>query len=321
MSTVYSHSRLSNFENCPKQFHYRYILKETVDTEGIEAFMGKRVHEVLERLYQFILDGRIPGLPKIINRYYEYWDEHFDESRIRIVRTENSPNHYRAVGKRCLENYYHRNYASFDRDETLGIEEKVAFSLDSANRYRIRGFIDRVVRTRDGIIEVHDYKTSARAPSQKKLDQDRQLAFYQLGIRNQYPENTKFRLVWHYLQPNLVRTSTRTSEQLNELCEKNIALIDRIEAETEFKTQVTPLCSWCEYRDRCPAHLSNSETKPVAKTTPRPTPKTTSKVTPKSASESAPESKPIRPPEPKADATKTPVDSHTSADGQMNFFK
>ncbi len=51
MAEIYSHSRLSSFEDCPQKFQYRYVLKIPVDSEGIEAFVGKRVHEILERLY------------------------------------------------------------------------------------------------------------------------------------------------------------------------------------------------------------------------------------------------------------------------------
>ena len=52
MGAIYSHSRLASFENCPKQFEFRYIQKRPRETESIEAFVGKRVHEVLERLYK-----------------------------------------------------------------------------------------------------------------------------------------------------------------------------------------------------------------------------------------------------------------------------
>ena len=40
MAETYSHSRLSNFENCPLKFQYRYILKIPSETESIEAFVG-----------------------------------------------------------------------------------------------------------------------------------------------------------------------------------------------------------------------------------------------------------------------------------------
>ena len=51
--TVYSHSRLSTFEQCPQKFKLHYIDKvETEIEESVEAFMGVRVHETLEKHYR-----------------------------------------------------------------------------------------------------------------------------------------------------------------------------------------------------------------------------------------------------------------------------
>jgi len=105
MAEIYSHSRLSSFEDCPRKFQYRYVLKVPVDTEGIEAFVGKRVHEVLERLYEFADRGLVPSLNKVLERYRIWWEEHFDATRVRIVRTENDATYYRVLGEQCLSNY------------------------------------------------------------------------------------------------------------------------------------------------------------------------------------------------------------------------
>ena len=79
---VYSHSRIKCFENCRKQFHFRYVLKLPQETEGIEAFVGKRVHEVLERLYIFVRQGLIPDLPRVIHRYEQLWEAEYDAERV-----------------------------------------------------------------------------------------------------------------------------------------------------------------------------------------------------------------------------------------------
>lgn len=255
---LYSHSRLSNFENCPKKFHYRYVLRIPSDAESIEGFVGKRVHEVLERLYRVTHTGRVPSLERVLERYRILWDEQYDAKRVRIVRVENSVDFYRDTGERCLSNYYHRAYP-FDGDETLGIEERVHFSLDGDGAYRIQGVIDRVVRARDGAIEIHDYKTSQRVPRQQQLDRDRQLAFYQIAIAERYDEKQPMRLVWHYLLLDQVRTSTRTPEQLAKLREESIALIDRIRAEASFEPRPGPLCRWCEFYDICPTNPDRRE--------------------------------------------------------------
>ena len=249
--TVYSHSRLSSFEKCPKQFQYRYILKIPVETEGIEAFLGKRVHEVLERLYDFVhIQKLIPSLQKVIHRYHVLWDESYDEKRVRIVRKGTPASFYRDLGARCLETFYQRHHP-FDQDETLGIEEHVEFDLDEAGDYRFQGYIDRVARARDGAIEIQDYKTGRYVPSQEELDDDRQLALYQLGIADRFPDDQPVRLVWHYLQKSQVRTSERTREQLAELREETIKLIDQIESATQYPSQRSRLCDWCEYKTPC----------------------------------------------------------------------
>ena len=252
MSELYSHSRLSSFENCPRKFQYRYVLKLPVDTEGIEAFVGKRVHEVLERLYRFTGDGKVPSLARVLERFRLWWDEHFDASRVRIVREGLDVEHYRRLGERCLTHYYRRHYP-FDTDQTLGLEERVVFSLDSAGQYRLQGFVDRVVRARDGSLEIHDYKTSARIPRQQWLDRDRQLALYQIGLAPRFGHESNVRLVWHYLALDQVRSSQRTPEQLETLRGETVTLIDRIRAEREFKPKTGPLCGWCEYNDICEA--------------------------------------------------------------------
>ena len=47
----FSYSSLESFKKCPAQFKFRYIKKIIKSHEGIESFVGKRVHEALEFLY------------------------------------------------------------------------------------------------------------------------------------------------------------------------------------------------------------------------------------------------------------------------------
>src|SRR5690606_9688576 len=133
------------------------------------------------------------------------------------------------------------------------IEERVVFALDDAGRYRMQGFVDRIARAPDGAVEIHDYKTGRWVPTQEALDNDRQLALYQIGVARRHGPDAPVRLVWHYLMRDQVRVSTRTPEQLEALRGETIELIERIEAETEFAPRPSTLCGWCEFRDICPA--------------------------------------------------------------------
>ncbi len=95
VSSLYSHSRLSSFENCRKQFHFRYVLRIPAPSEGVEAFVGKRVHEVLERLYRFVERSQVPSLERVLQRYHALWDENWNAERVRIVKQAMSAEHYR----------------------------------------------------------------------------------------------------------------------------------------------------------------------------------------------------------------------------------
>ena len=53
----FSYSSLESFNKCPSQFSFRYIDKIKSNDESIEAFMGKRVHEALEYLYNEVLQN------------------------------------------------------------------------------------------------------------------------------------------------------------------------------------------------------------------------------------------------------------------------
>lgn len=258
---IFSHSRLGCFEKCPRQFRYRYVDRLPAGEESIEAFVGKRVHEVIERLFRFVGQGRLPSLPAVLRRFATLWQESFAPDGVRIAREGTVPEDYRALGERCLSNFYRSHYP-FDADETLAIEERVTCCLDDEGGYRVQGIIDRLVRTRDGRLEIHDYKTGRRIPSQQELDEDRQLALYEMGVRERYAESGEIRLVWHFLQQGRVRSSRRSSEQLAALRERTIDLIDRIQAEAEFPARPSPLCGWCEYSHLCPASAAPRREKP-----------------------------------------------------------
>lgn len=264
---VYSHSKLSCFENCPKQFGYRYIEKVRLDTENVEAFLGKRVHEILERLYHHLRrHERPPSLAQVQERFERDWSTSWHEN-VRIVRQENTPEYYQALGGRCLENYYRSHYP-FDRGETVAIEKHVTIQIDDAGHYRARGVIDRVVRATDGSYEIHDYKTGSSLPPRARLEQDRQLPLYQLGVEQSYPDVEQVKLVWHYLVFNKTVESRRTRSQLEALRRDLIGRIDEIEAADAYPSRPSPLCRWCEFNEICPEAARNTAAEEEAKVAP-----------------------------------------------------
>ena len=248
---LYSHSRLSTFEKCPLQYRYRYLEKIKRDTQSIEAFLGNRVHETLERLYRELLASRTPSLDELLAHYHKNWKENFS-GKITIVKTKLGQDHYRDIGAECLTKFY-RSEHPFDDGTTVGLEEQVTLALDDQGRYQLRGYIDRLVRREQDVFEIHDYKTSSGwLPRESDLRKDRQLTVYRMAVAKRFPEAREIRLVWHYLVSGRTFRSDRTPEEIERQRRQMIGLIDTIEAAKEFPARVSALCDWCEYRDICP---------------------------------------------------------------------
>jgi putative RecB family exonuclease len=250
MMPTYSHSQLSTYETCPHQYKLAYIDKIEVETEGIEAFMGSRVHDALEKLYRDLKVTKLNTLEELLNFYQQSWEKNWNDM-IQIIRKDYSAEDYRRLGEKCITDYYKRYYP-FDHGKTLGLEEYIYFPLEEEKGYWIRGFIDRLTLVDSSILEIHDYKTSNRLPTQEDVHKDRQLAFYQMGVGGKWQGIQEVRLVWHYLTFNTEIHSSRTPEQLQQLRQATLELIRRIEADRKFLPKEGPLCDWCDYQGFCP---------------------------------------------------------------------
>jgi putative RecB family exonuclease len=260
---TYSHSQLSTYETCPHQYKLAYIEKIKIETEGIEAFMGSRVHDALEKLYRDLKVTKLNSLEEILEYYHQSWEKNWNEM-IQIIRRDYTAEDYKRLGERCITEYYKRYYP-FDQGKTLGLEENIYFALDEEKGYWIRGFIDRLALSNHSILEIHDYKTSGRLPAQEDVNSDRQLAFYQMGVEGKWKDIQEVRLVWHYLAFDAEIRSSRTPEKLHQLRQETLELIQKIESDRQFLPKEGALCDWCDYQAFCPKrkHLITVENLPL----------------------------------------------------------
>lgn len=257
MVNIYSHSKLSTFEQCPFKYKLRYIDKIRPEIEKtIEAHLGSAVHDTLEWIYNTIKENPQKNitLDEVITHYAIKWQESYTND-ILIVKRQLSSKDYFNKGVEFLANYFQEN-APF-KDGTIECEKKVIIEIDSDTK--IQGFIDRLVHNLEtGEYEIHDYKTANNLPSQEKMDEDRQLALYSIAIKELYGQDKEVSLIWHYLAHNQKIKSKRTNQQLSKLKQETKELIKQIESTTDFPFCPSVLCNWCEYKDICPAHNPNS---------------------------------------------------------------
>lgn len=248
---IYSHSRLSTFEQCPLKFKLRYIDKIIPEIEkSIEAHLGSVVHDVLEWLYQQVIKKTIPSIDDVIIDYTTKWEQSYNENII-IVKKELSTKDYFNKGLGFLLDYYTK-HQPFE-DNTLETEKRIIINLDEEGQYKIQGFIDRLVHNLEtGEYEVHDYKTANNLPLKEKVEGDRQLALYSIAIKELFGDDKEVCLIWHYLAHNQKICSRRTNVQLTQLKQETLELIKQIESTIEFPSNKTILCNWCEYKTLCP---------------------------------------------------------------------
>jgi RecB family exonuclease len=264
--TTYSHSRLAVYETCPRQYRYKYVDRvEVVDQDtAIQLYLGNRVHQALELLYNELQRGRLRSLEEILSTFRHQWDQQWPKS-VRFPQPDDAPEAYRILAEGYLDAYYKR-YHPFDTERTVAVERQLVFPLDELGTVRVQGYLDRLSIGPGDVWQIHDYKTSQFLPTQQQLDMDRQLALYQIGVQYAWPQARRVELVWHFLGPDVECRSERTQEQLRALRAGLLRLVEQIEADTEYRTAVGSHCDSCPYRALCPAwrHVVETSQLPAA---------------------------------------------------------
>lgn len=287
MST-FSYSKISCFEQCQQRYKYRYVDKiPTEGVVGIEAIMGDCVHHAFEKLYSPLVDAtwqensiyqenmfeniqgdneKIMSLEKLLEVFEAKWDYEFDKAEMKnttiMVREDGDVDKYFNIGLNILNGYY-KKYYPFNDEKTLGVELSVEMDLNNDGQYMINGIIDRITRIDKGEYRIIDYKTFTKLPSKNKLvDMTQQLEIYEFAIRDMFPDAEKIHLTWNllYFDEDVIMTKNLKNKidesYLEKLKNKLLTQIDFIKETDEkknYKTNVTRLCDWCDYKSICPA--------------------------------------------------------------------
>jgi len=256
---IFSISRIGAFRDCPRQYKFAYIERPEVEFQDtVEAFLGSRVHEALEKLYRDKMHEKALSLPRLLEDFNKSWSEKWSQ-KVLLVRKDYTADNYRRMGERFLGDYY-RRYSPFEQGRVVGLETQETVALDEGGVYRLHVRIDRLVDRGDGLYEVHDYKTSSGLPAQEELDRDIQLAAYSLWVRRRFKDFKRVRLVWHFLAFDKEMDSWRTDEDLEKVRQKLLDDIRTIEAAEDFPPRVSRLCGWCLYRPLCPMFRHEART-------------------------------------------------------------
>jgi putative RecB family exonuclease len=260
-STKFSYSRINTFNNCPQRYKIQYIDKIRKNDNSIEAFMGSRVHDVLENLYQTkSLDKKYISFDRLYNMYDDLWKQKWSDN-IFISKYKFDKNNYNKLtlyktGLLCLKNYYKRfNQRGYFKENIYATELKVEVKIGN---YNFIGYIDRVDIDSDGIINIIDYKTGGKSKGKLQASKDLQMAIYEIAMIELFKEHKQINLNLYYLKNDKIITFTHSSKQLETIKNSIIERVKLIESTKNYIAKESILCEWCYYWNECDVKVGNN---------------------------------------------------------------
>ena len=244
-----SPSRASDFTTCPLLFRFRSIDRLPEDPAPA-AVRGTVIHRALETLFDLPAAERTPQAARRLAEEAFAELEQDDPEAAATLRT--APDEEPDLQAEPLLAAY---FALEDprRLEPHARELGVSATLDGG--FEIRGIIDRVDRTADGLVRIVDYKTG-RAPSADfEAKAMFQMRFYALAWWRMTGEIPRL-LQLMYLAGREVLRYEPAPDDLRATERRVLALRDAIARAADtgsFAPAPSRLCDWCSHQARCPA--------------------------------------------------------------------
>jgi RecB family exonuclease len=255
-----SYSALDTFEQCPLKYKYQ-VVEKIKAPKTKEAVFGSVLHETLEWFHKQTPVS--PTLDELLNFLKSIWP-----AKDNSVFSEDEDMIYFSEAIKILKNYYENYLKIKDNFSVLGTETRFEVMLENPENKEEKcvlvGIIDRIDKTKDGI-EVVDYKTTKKLPSQEDIHNSTQMSLYCLGVINRWPQFAEkglenIKLTLYYLKHQETISTHRTQEQLNKIQEHVWKKLKEIEI-SKFEAAPSALCDWCGYKKICPMwkHLYKEE--------------------------------------------------------------
>jgi DNA helicase-2/ATP-dependent DNA helicase PcrA len=233
-----SFSQIDTFKLCPLKYKYRYLLQIPARPHHSLSF-GRTIHQTLHQFHQLEMQGKKLKVEELLDIYQKnFIDEGYDSQEHKQKRFDS--------GRKALQDYYQKHQELLGKPQLL--ERKFTLNL---NGTKLIGKIDRIDKTKDGQLELVDYKTGSRK-DQKAVDKDDQLTIYSLAAREAL--NLKIeRMSLYFLEGGGDKvTTTRSPEDLTKARQKLIRQINQIKT-SDFPAKPNPVvCGFCEYVELCP---------------------------------------------------------------------
>jgi DNA helicase II / ATP-dependent DNA helicase PcrA len=238
LHTRLSASAVDTYERCGLQFKLERDWKLARKPAAAMQY-GAAIHRVLKTFYDSVRLGRTKTDEELLSLFC---------ANIAEAGIEEEYQHdlYRDQGVAQLKEFLAAARSATVPD-VLHTEEWFDIRVGDTV---VAGRIDRIDRGPDGRVKVIDYKTG-RARDQESADESLQLSIYAMAAQQKWNYQVES-LVFHNLEENIPVATTRSEGQLQE-ARARIEAAARGIAEGIFKAKTGFHCSFCAYRNLCPA--------------------------------------------------------------------
>ena len=255
-----SPSRANDFLTCPLLFRFRTI-DRLPEPSSPAALRGTLVHTALEHLFDLPAGERTVVQTRAL--LTQAWLElaASDVYSARILQEElglDGTADPAEVADRVLASALPLLDTYFALEDPSRLEpyaREFAVSVEIAEAFTIRGFVDRIDRSPAGEIRIVDYKTGKAPGSRYEAKAMFQMRFYALAWWRMTGDIPR-RLQLMYLGSSEVLRYEPTEQDLVSTERRILALREAINKAARsgvFAPTTSRLCDWCAYQSSCPA--------------------------------------------------------------------
>jgi len=283
-----SPSSINSFRQCPRKWHYTYILA-LEQPPTVHLIRGNIVHHVLENVFKqkYVPSGEafrphmLDTAKKLFDKEWKNMEQielseeentmYYDESWNMIkrfftrfcnniqegIRTKKFANETQGYyftkptfKELWIDDEYKIQFNEKLKSEYVKKEDKVPFE----NTLNVGGFIDSVQKDFDNNVILVDYKTSSKYQNVLSEEYTLQLAIYAYLWEKQTGTMPAFVAI-NYLKYDetfyIMVTPSLINEAKTKIKNMRSALIEFGLDESKYYAKESKLCDWCPYKDRC----------------------------------------------------------------------